>query len=245
MANFLSGILGGGKTKNPANAAMPILQQIPQTVQPYYQPFIEQGNQASQTLQPQYQRMVNNPQDVYNEFMSSYPGSQRYERRQKQMLDQARNAASAGGFVGTPQDQIAQAEIVDAIMRESEGQYFNDIMGILGFGSQGLENASNRGFGASTGFGDILGNTLGTQAGLAYQGQAEQNRAENDKFNNLLKALLGMGGAALGGPIGGAIGSGMGQLFGGGGVPGEGYGIPGGYSGVNRTNMFGQNTLRI
>ncbi len=63
--------IGGGKSyDNPADSAMPYLQEIPETVTPYYQPYIEQGLQSGQILGEQYGQMATNPQGYYDSIMS-------------------------------------------------------------------------------------------------------------------------------------------------------------------------------
>lgn len=189
-----------GLFKNPASSAQNYLNQIPGTVTPYYQPFIDAGSQAMGQLQPQYsmllqngqplqnsyQKMAQNPVSVLQHIGSQYqmtPGAQFQEQQGEQAIA---NAQASGGMSGTPQDQYMAGQYATDFTNEN----FNDYMKMaLGIGRQGLEGENNLyhtglhgdqqlnnlGFRASNQLAETLAQTLMAQAGLAYSGAANKN----------------------------------------------------------------------
>lgn len=180
--------------KNPAKAAQPYLQQIPGAVQPYYQPYINQGQQSGSAASGIYNQMSSDPTAFLNQLMSGYTPSQGYQFQADQAQKAASNAAAAGGYRGTSFDQMQQAELANALASQDMYKWLEQVLGVQGVGLGGQQHLADQGFQASTGYGDVLGNTLGAQGGLAYQGQAQKNK-QNADFLQLLSSL---GGAAFG-----------------------------------------------
>ncbi len=175
--------------ENPANKAMPFLQQIPGQVQPFYQPYINEGRRASEESQGIYSGMSNDPADFINRLMESYSPSRGFEFKRDQALQAARNASAAGGGLGTRYDQMRQAEIANALAGQDMYDWLDRTLGVQQAGLHGQELGAERGYNASTGYGDILGNSLASQATLGYQGSVEKNRMRNE----FLKLLTSMG----------------------------------------------------
>ncbi len=183
---------GGGGGQNPAQSAMPYLNQIPGAVGEYYKPFITAGQQAQEVVNPIYGRMSQDPNEFLNQIMRNYTPSEGYRFKERMLTRAAQNDAAQGGFLGTPTSQLQQADIVRGLLGDEMQQYLGNILGIQGAGLQGQENRIGRGFQASTGYGDILGSNLGQQAGLAFQGQAQQNANRLSRRNSFLN-FLGQG----------------------------------------------------
>lgn len=195
--SWFGDLFSGGK--NPADAANNYLNQIPGAVQPYYQPYINQGQSANQTLQDQYNNLLGNPGDLYSNLGKGYQQSPGYQFKLNQALQSGTNAAAAGGMAGSPAHEQQNMQIANDIASQDYNDYMTHILGLYGAGLSGEQGLSNQGFQASLGYGDILGSNLGQQAGLAYQGQAAQNANKNSLFNNLISGASTIGGAALGG----------------------------------------------
>jgi hypothetical protein len=203
--------------KNPADAGMDYLKQIPGSTQPYYQPYIDQGQAAGKQLGEQYGQMTGDPGAFLSKIGAGYKESPGYQFKLKQGLGAAQNASAAGGMLGTPQDQQQAQQIGNNIASQDYDDYIKKVLGIFGQGQAGQEKFQQQGFGASTGYGDLLGSNLAQQAGLAYQGQAGQNQQQGQNWSNLFN--LGASGLGLlaGGPLGGLLGGGLGSsMFGGG-----------------------------
>lgn len=204
---FLSGLFGGGKGNNPANAAMPYLNQISPMAQKNLGPWQNQGQQAQTQNMGEYSKMVSNPADFLAQLRATYSPSEGYKFRQNKYQTAAEGAAAAGGFRGTSADQAAQASLVQGLLGEDEGAYLDRLTGILGAGLQGNEQIAGRGYGAASDLTNVVGSTLGNQGQLAFKGQENQN-ATRQGFQKMLMQLLGGGaGALLGGPMGAVTGA--------------------------------------
>lgn len=192
------GIFGGGGQKDPSKDAMNTLQQIPGTVTPYYQPYIDMGQQAGNQLGKQYMGMATDPNDWYNNIMSGYTQSPQYEYNQKQLTGQQQAAANAGGFAGTSYDQGVQAQTTAGLQAQDENQYFNNVYGIQRAGQQGGQHFFDTGYDASTHLADLLAGNLAAEAGLQYKSAAFQDQTRANRNAN----IMGAGGTAIGGAFG-------------------------------------------
>lgn len=187
------GLFSSGK--NPADRAMPLLNQIPGAVQPYYQPYIDQGQAAGQQAGDVYGRMSQDPMQYLQELMSGYSPSTGYKAREKQLLDVARNTAQMGGYAGLPYDEQQRTGMVNALMSDDMQQWLTNVLGIQGAGLTGQQHQADQGYQASTGYGDIVGGSLNQRAGAAFQGQQQRNQ-DRGGMRSMLAQLLG-GGAGL------------------------------------------------
>jgi hypothetical protein len=93
-------------------------------------------------------------------------------------------------------------------MGDDMQQWLQNVLGIKKEGLSGLTHQFDTGFDATKGLTGDLSNVLGTQAGLAFQGQANQNQSRSDMLSGIVKALSAVGGFGL--PSGGTVG---GSLF--------------------------------
>ncbi len=189
-----------GKNRNPAGVANSYLSQIPDAMKPYFQPYINQGQQAGQQLTGQYNQMTQNPGELMAGLGAGYKQSPGYQYKLQQALNAGQNASAAGGQLGTPQDQQQQMGTANDIASQDYNDYMQHILGLYGLGQQGQQGLQQQGFQASTGLGENLGNVLGTQGQYAYGGQAGQNANRSQNWSN----LFNLGGAALGGYLGGS-----------------------------------------
>lgn len=226
-----SGGSGGGRMNipsynagpNPANAAMPYLNQIAPLGRQYYDPFIGQGQQSSAVANPIYNRMsqdpnaylnslgqqqnpvfgdsTQNPTDFLNSIMRNYSPSEGYRFKEKELSRAAQNSAAQGGFAGTRTSQMEQADLVRGLLGDDSQQYLQNVLnirglqgnerqqhlqnafGVQGTGLQGQERNIGRGYESSGAIADYLGNVLGAQAGLQFQGQGQQNQNMLDARN--------------------------------------------------------------
>jgi len=204
----LSGLFGKKKNKNnPADASKPYLDQVPGATKPYYQPYIDEGRNASGNVNREYGRMTDNPQDVYDQMGKGYKESPGYQTRLQAGLQAAQNASAAGGMLGTPQYQQQSAQIANDMSSKDYEDYMNHMMDIYGQGVQGQQGTANQGYDASKGYADILGNNLNDQATNAYEGQKNTNEYNNQRKNQGWGDMFsGLGG--LSGLFGGSQGGG-------------------------------------
>jgi hypothetical protein len=218
---FFSSIFGNsGGGKNPADAARPYLEQIPGTMKPYYNPYINTGREALGQSMGEYSGLIgqrgdienslsdllNNPQELYRKLTSQFQTSPGYDFMKNEALGAAGHAAAAGGLAGSPQHQRYAEEAATGLAGREFENYLSHILGmygqglqgkqnLYGAGLQGLGNLTNLGYGASSELAQNLAQALMSQANLEYAGQANQNQSRG--------GLFGAGLGAIGGGIGG------------------------------------------
>lgn len=207
----LPGLMGlGQRNQNPANAAMPYLNQIPGMAQQNLSPYIQQGFQGDQQAQNAYgnigslygnaedyyqpnnevsqgyRGMSQNPLEYVNQIMRGYQPSEGYKYKENRMLNGARNSAASGGFAGTHNDQEYQADMIRGLLGQDMQQHYGNVMGAQNQGLQGLERMME---GRQRGQGMRLG---GQERGLAHLGQMGENQG-NRGFNAAtdLSSILG------------------------------------------------------
>lgn len=205
--------LTGSDEKNPADAAMPYLQQIPGMEKQYYNPYIEHGQEAYGAMNPIFSRMSSDPSAFLNELMKGYAPSKGYQLQRDEALRAAGNASAAGGTRGTPQDVEQASKISDILMGEDMQNWLKNVLNIEGSGLTGEQGLYNTGFEATKGLTGDLSNILGTQGQLAFQGQREENQRKSDMLGGLMKLIGAGAGAYFGGPTGAAIGANIGGSF--------------------------------
>ena len=208
--SWLSDFISGGK--DPSKEAMNYLNQIPGAVNPYYQPYIDQGQASGKDLSGRYGQMLNDPGQLFSDLGKGYKESPGYKFKLKQALGASGNAQAAGGMAGSPQHEQLNMQLANDIASQDFNDYMKNILGLYGEGISGEQGEAERGYNASTGYGDILGQKLGSQAQYGFAGQAGKNANQSQLFQNIFKALSTAGGFALGGPLGGAAGSSLNLL---------------------------------
>ncbi len=162
------GSLFGNKTPNIGQANN-YLSQMQPSIDRYLQPYINAGMNPTATLA---------------NFGSGYQASPGYQYNVDQATKAANNAAAAGGYIGSPQQQEYMAHQIGGLASQDYNQYLNNIMGIY-----------NTGYGASMGATNTLSDMLKSQAQLAYANAANQAAAKNNKSGGFLGGL----GKVLGG----------------------------------------------
>lgn len=178
-----------GGSDNPADAGMDYLNQIPKTLKPYYQPYINAGQGAMGQLQGQYGNLVNDPTAMMNQIGSHYQQSPGYQFQVGQAQGAANNAAAAGGMLGSPEHQYNSANMVNQLANQDYYNYLNHGLGLYGQGLQGLGGLNTMGYGASSELGNNLASTLGAKAQLGYEGAAGQNKQEASALGGVFGGL--------------------------------------------------------
>jgi hypothetical protein len=195
------------------------LDQIPEAMRPYFQPYIDKGKTAGDKLTGQYDQMTQNPGEFYSNLGKGYTQSPGYQSTLREALAGANNAAAmgGGGGLGTPGHENYAANAAGDVANKDYEQYINHIMDVFGQGQKGQQQEEQQGYDASKDYGTSIGNTYGQKAQYGYAGQAGENQNRSNNWSHVFKTLGGIGGAVAGGPIGGLIGGGLGSsMFGGG-----------------------------
>lgn len=204
--DFIFGDEGPGQ--NPSDAASRYFEQIPGMVKPYYDPYIEQGRQASGIANPIYQRMAEDPSQFLDALMRNYSPSEGFKFKEKNLIRNAQNTAAQGGYAGTPYAQMEQSEMVNGLLSGDMQQFLSNLMGVQGRGLEGQERRVGRGYDASSALSDALAGNMAQRGNLAYQGQAQMNQNALDRSTrnaNFLGDIFKVGGN-LGGSLAGAGG---------------------------------------
>lgn len=203
----LSEFLKGGK--NPADSAMPYLDSLPGMEKQNYNPYIQRGETAYQGMQKPLEQMAQDPAGFLEMLMKQYEPSRGYQLKRDEGLRAAGNTAAAGGMRGSMSDIESESRLADSLLGEDMQQWLTNVFGLQGRGLEGEQHLYDTGFDATKNLTGDLSNIAGTQAGLAFQGQANKNQSRNDMLSGIVKALGGIAGFALpgGGSVGGAIAS--------------------------------------
>jgi hypothetical protein len=209
---------------NPANAAMPYLQQVPGTITPYFQPYVDAGQGALQTLLQNYQQLLNNPGALISQVGSGYQQSPGYQYTQNSAMNAANAAAAAGGSLGTTQHQQEAAQQSADIANQDYQQYLNQALGLYGAGLQGEQGINKMGYQASSELAQDLASNLASEGSLAFQGAQGQNAAN--------ASMVGLASAGIGGLLGGVPGAQIGAGLGGYGATPGAMGGMGGMGGM-------------
>lgn len=186
-------MFGGGGYKNPANAASPYLNQIPGTISPYYQPYVNAGQQALPTLQNQFNTMATNPGQSVNTIGQSFQQSPGYDWQVQQALQGSNQAAAAGGMAGSPQHEQQNMQLANNIANQDYYNWLSNALQQQNTGLSGLQNINTMGYGASNELAQSLANNLMGQAGMQVAGTAGKNMYNQGN----LGMLLGAGVSAL------------------------------------------------
>jgi hypothetical protein len=174
---------------------MPTLQQIPGTITPYYQPYIDAGSGALSQLSGQLGNLVGDTGGVYNRLAEGYKESPGFKRSLEQALMAGTAAQAAGGMAGSPLHQQQNMGIASDIASKDFQNYLQNQMGLYGMGIQGLGGLSNLGYGAASGLADNLGSGLSQQAAMNYADQLYRNQQKSSGLGGIFSGI----GSLLGG----------------------------------------------
>ena len=209
--SFFSDLFGGGK--NPANAAMPYLNQIPGQTQQYMQPFFEAGKGSLPILQDQYKNLLGDPGGFLNHIGESFQQSPGFKSALENALAASGHAAAAGGMAGTPAHQYDAMGQATNLANQDYYNYLGNALGLYGQGLSGEQGLAGMGQQSGQSMADMIAQTLAQQGNLAFQGQSQKNANRNSLFGNIAK---GVGAAfGMGNPFGAFMGLGS-NMYGGG-----------------------------
>lgn len=176
LGTGLGGIFDYMNYQNPANSAMPYMNQIGPMMQGYMSPYINAGMGELPNLQKQYGQLTNNPGQVINQMGQGFQQSPGYQFQTNQAMGAANRAASAGGMLGSPMAQQNMAGTVNGMANQDYYNWMNHAMGAYGMGLQGEQGLYNTGYQASDSLSQSLAQALMGQANLGYAGAQNQNQ---------------------------------------------------------------------
>ncbi|HEY2811767.1 MAG TPA: hypothetical protein VGJ00_10325 [Rhabdochlamydiaceae bacterium] len=185
--SWFSEIFGGGH--NPANAAMPYINQIPGATNQYMQPYFQAGTNALPGLQDQYKNLLNDPGGMTNKIGQGYQESPGFKFALQQALNAGNNAQAAGGMSGTPQHQFQAMQEATGLANQDYGNWMNRALGLYGSGLTGQQNMAGMGQQAGSSLANMIAQTLAQQGNIAFQGDRQQNQNRNDAFSNIFNTI--------------------------------------------------------
>lgn len=186
---FFDNLFGGGENNNPANAAMPYMNQIPGQTSPYFQPYVGYGQNALPGLAQQYGGLLNNPGGKLNEIGQSYHESPGFKFALEQALQGAGHGAAAGGMAGSPQHEQQNMGIATGLANQDYNNWLGQATGLYNQGLAGQQGLASGGLQAGTSMADMIAQTLAQQGNLAFNGQRQQNQNRSDMFGNIGKGI--------------------------------------------------------
>lgn len=183
--SWFSDMFSGGK--NPADAAMPYLNQIPGQTQQYQQPWFQAGKDAIPGLQDQYKQLLSDPGGKMNQIGQSFQQSPGFKFAMDQALQGGNHAAAAGGMAGSPQHEQQNMQLATNLGNQEYNNWMQNALGMYGQGLQGQQGMSQQGQQAGQSMADMIAQTLAQQGNLAFQGQSQKNQNKNDMWGNIFK----------------------------------------------------------
>lgn len=193
IGNILGGVLNYSTYKNPAESAMPYLNQMGGQSGQYLNPYITAGQGAMGQLQGQYGNLISNPGQMFNQFGQSFQQSPGYQWQLGQGLQAANQAAAAGGMLGTPAHQQQSQQVAQGLANQDYYNYMNPVMNMYGQGLQGLQGINQMGYGASNQMANTLMEQLMAQAQTAAYGTQGQNQNIGGSIGSILSGIFGGG----------------------------------------------------
>ena len=184
LAGIASGIFGLTED-NPADAAGEYLDKIPETLKPYYQPYIDAGLKAMGIGEEEYSKLISDPSAMYNKIAQGYQESPGFAFEEDQAMRGIQNAAAAGGMTGTPEHQQMAGQMAQNLASKDFNNYLSRALGLYGQGLSGMSGITGLGYQASSGLADNLASALISQSQAAYAGQQGQNQAMGGGIGDL------------------------------------------------------------
>ena len=188
LAGGAAGALGGFMD-DPSEKANKFLEQVPDTLKPYFEPYFNAGKEGLNKFQGASNEMLNDPNSIIQRLGSGFRQSPGYQWNLNQQEQQIANAQAAGGMAGSNQHQQNAGELAGHLADQDFQEYLNHVLGLYGTGVQGQQSLANMGQTAGTDLGTSLGNNLMSQAGLGYEGGASRNKNISGLLSSLLASL--------------------------------------------------------
>lgn len=159
--------------QDPTKDAMQSMDQIPGLLKDYYEPYAQMGQHPGQS---------------YNQMGQDFQQSPGFQFALQQALGAGKNAAAAGGMLGSP---MHQQDAMQTATNLGNQDYYNWM--------NGAQGQQQMGYGATNELAQSLSNTLMGKANLQYSGAAAKNQRRDAMIGQLLGAFSSLGGAAAGG----------------------------------------------
>jgi len=157
------------------------------------QPYVEAGQKSIPTLQEQYKQLLSDPGSVMSRLGAGYQRSPGYQYNAEAAMRAGNQAASAGGYIGSPAHQEEMARRMYGISSQDYNDYLTGTTNLYGQGLHGEQGMMGAGLSAATASVRSLNDMLKAQAELEHQ--RRQSSLESMLTGGVLagKALDGYG----------------------------------------------------
>lgn len=172
--------------KNPADAAMGSMDQIPGQLNKYLQPYIDQGQSQYGNLNNQYGQLMNDPGGRLNQIGQGYHQSPGFQFALQQALQGGNHAAAAGGMAGSPQHEQQNMTMATNLANQDYNQWMQNALGMYGKGLSGSQSIYDTGAKTGISMGEDMSSYLANKAKLQYEGQNAENEHEGGMWGNFL-----------------------------------------------------------
>lgn len=170
------GLLQGfGGDQNPSDAASKYYDQMPDTINKGYDPWISAG-----------QNLMAHPGERVNEIGAGYHQSPGFKFALQQALQGAGHAAAAGGMAGSPQHEQQNMGIATGLADQDYNQFMQNALGLHNLGY-------TQGQSAGIGKSQDLASILAHRAQLAYEGQNTENQQQGGMWGSVFGGLQSLG----------------------------------------------------
>jgi len=153
--------------ENPANGAMPYLEQSDKLAQPYHQ----SGLDALKSNQDLYHNQISNPGQELGRIGQGYEQSPGYQYALQQALGSVNAKAGSEGLLGSPTQDKWRMETASGLASQDYNKWLEHVLGLYGMGTQGMGHIQDQGYDAT----QSLMNNMSSKANLAYNGQNQEN----------------------------------------------------------------------
>ena len=130
----LAKLFGGGNYKNPSDAAMGEMGNIPDILKQFLMSYINRGNQAGAGAQGEYDKLINDPGGRLNQIGASFHQSPGYQFALDQALRGANQSAASGGMAGSPQAMQQNMTVATGLADQGYNNYLRNAIGLYGTG---------------------------------------------------------------------------------------------------------------
>ena len=186
-AGALMGLFG--RDSDPTKRSRELLEQIPEKLRPYFEPYINAGKEQLPGLSREYGSLMNNPNDKLNMIGAGFHESPGYKWALDQGEQAIANAQARGGMAGTKQDAQYSGELANNLANQNYNDFMSRALNMYGMGLSGSQGLAQMGQTAATDYGNTIGSTTQSLAQLAYEREAQKNKNSNNLFSNLMTVL--------------------------------------------------------
>lgn len=192
-----TGGMFGNNWKNPGDSSMDYLNQIPDEVRKYLEPYMNAGQQALPGMQKEFGESMSNPGGRANEIGEGYRQSPGFDFAMKQALKARQNAASAGGFAGTPAHEQYAMQTATGLADQDYNQWMQNALNLHGQGVMGNMGLYQTGAQSANNMAQMIQDALTKQAENKWSSQQEANKQDNSgsiwgTIGNLAGTLIPM-----------------------------------------------------